>query len=524
MAATTGCSLTQDNPRQSNTGTGSSRTPQKPGSTANSQTANARRNQVAVDPANAGPALEAWAKAFSDWAGGTRPPQTASTATPVQRKPVYVNVMAVARRHPAWQLADDLQRNVAPAQNAVSIDAPRLPGGDAWSVRLAPLAPLSPLNTSRFDAARTALPRPEYSLPAVGSLPLTALTTQAEQRVTASGLSTLQEYSRQRQRAAIESFLEAAEQRSEIEVEGRSLDLRGALEENIAAEVEAFERLALAPTTPPMPSSAVQLEMTNLRLRLQIERLTPAEREQARARLNELEAQWLEELRAQEAAQLAQLEQSRRELPLQRRREGSVAVNQALNQLRSANQQEREAVRARLLTLLGQDFGQDEATLGIVLPPVVSPFDAFPPNSSASTRFAGRSTTPGRMIFETPAWGAASNPEISSGSDFLQQLPIRSNSRSNGSTPSGFPAAPPIVQSALAQRKAQIGALRAQAIREAGLWTRIVARRQGWQLQEVRPERVAPQTARGTTSKATPTAKAPVTDGTSTVLRILNFV
>jgi hypothetical protein len=111
---------------------------------------------------------------------------------------------------------------------------------------------------------------------------LTALVPQAEQRVTASGLSALQEYSRQRQRAAIESFLEAAEQRSAIEVEGRAADLRGALEENIATEVEAFERIALSPTTPPLPSPAVQLEMTNLRLRLQIARLTAAEREQAR--------------------------------------------------------------------------------------------------------------------------------------------------------------------------------------------------------------------------------------------------
>jgi hypothetical protein len=76
----------------------------------------------------------------------------------------------------------------------------------------------------------------------------------------------------------------------------------------------------------------------------------------------------------------------------------------------------------------------------------------------------------------------------------------------------------------MAQRTAQISALRAQATREARLWTRIVARRQGWQLQEVRPNRVSPQTARGTASKATPTAMSPVPDGTGTVLKILNFV
>jgi hypothetical protein len=227
---------------------------------------------------------------------------------------------------------------------------------------------------------------------------------------------------------------------------------------------------------------------------------------------------------------LAQLEQSRRELPLQRRREGSVAVNQALNQLRSANLQEREAVRARLFTLLGQDFSQDEATLGIVLPPVVSPFDTFPLGSSTSTRLAGRNTAPGRMIFETPTRGAASNQEISSGSDFLQPLQLRPESRPNGSTPFGFPAVPvsvapgTVAQRALAQRRVQIGALRAQATREATLWTRIVARRQGWQLQEVRPELVTPQKARGTTSRITPPAARPAADGTNTVLRILNFV
>jgi hypothetical protein len=64
----------------------------------------------------------------------------------------------------------------------------------------------------------------------VGSLPLTGAYHTGRAARNGIGLSTLQEYSRQRQRAAIESFLEAAEQRSEIEVEGRSLDLRGALE------------------------------------------------------------------------------------------------------------------------------------------------------------------------------------------------------------------------------------------------------------------------------------------------------
>jgi hypothetical protein len=450
---------------------------------------------------------------------------------------VYVNVMAVARRHPAWQLADALQRNevparnAAPARSAVAIDAPHLPGNDALSARMMPLTPLSPPEISRLNVARALLPRPEYSpLTLSASLPLTALVPQAEQRVTASGLSALQEYSRQRQSAAIESFLEVAEQRSEIEVEGRALDLRGALEENIAAEVEAFERLALAPTLPPLPSSAVQLEMTNLRLRLQIARLSEAERGQARARLSQLEAQWIEELRAQEAAQLAQLEQSRRELPLLRRREGSVAVRQALAQLRSAGQQEREAVRAHLLTLLSQDFSQDEATLGIVLPSVVPSFGTFGSSPSTSTRLANRNSVAERMIIETPGRRAASNPEISSGSDFLQQLRLRPESRFNRSTISDFAAAPvtvapvKVAQSALARRSVQIRALRAQATREATLWTRIVARRQGWQLQEVRPELVTPQKARGTTSRITPPAARPAADGTNTVLRILNFV
>jgi hypothetical protein len=238
--------------------------------------------------------------------------------------------------------------------------------------------------------------------------------------------------------------------------------------------------------------------MTNLRLRLQNLRLSEAERGQARARLNELEAQWIEELRAQEEAQLAQLEQSRRELPLQRRREGSVAVNQTLTQLRTAGQDEREAVRTRLLALLGQDLTQDETMLGIVLPPITSPFGTFPALPvGPSTRVVSRSVLPGSMIIETPAWKAASNREIGAGISSI-----------------ALPVASPV------RRTAQVSALRAQAIREARLWTRIVARRQGWQLQEVRTARTQPQS----TPSATPPKPMPTMDGTGTVLRILNFV
>jgi hypothetical protein len=128
------------------------------------------------------------------------------------------------------------------------------------------------------------------------------------------------------------------------------------------------------------------------------------------------------------------------------------------------------------------------------------------------------------MIFETPAWGAASNLETSSGSDFLQPLRLRPESRSNRSALSGFPAAPitvtpgTIAQNALVQRRAQISALRAQATREARLWTRIVARRQGWQLQEVRPESISPQTARGSSP-----ARSIVTDGTGTGFKDFEF-
>jgi hypothetical protein len=509
-----GCGLTQNKSnRQDGTNPDSPRpAAQKPTpSTSQAAQGQATRGQAKIDPAQARPALEAWAKAFSDWAGGTRAPQTISTTAPVQRKPVYVDVMAVARRHPAWQLAAALERNEVPVRLRAVEGPQRLPRGGELSVRMAPLTPLNQLNIARFNIPRAPLSGPEYSSgnapgslqPAsvtAGSLTpgsLVPFTQQAAQRVTASGLSALQENSRQRQRAAIENFLALAEQRGEIELEGRAADLRGALEESISAEVEAFQRSALAPVATTLPPPAVQLEMTNLRLRLQNLRLSEAERGQARARLNELEAQWIEELRAQEEAQLAQLEQSRRELPLQRRREGSVAVNQTLTQLRTAGQDEREAVRTRLLALLGQDFTQDETMLGIVLPPITSPFGTFPALPvGPSTRAVSRSVLPGSMIIETPAWKAASNREIGAGISSI-----------------ALPVASPV------QRTAQVSALRAQAIREARLWTRIVARRQGWQLQEVRTARTQPQS----TPSATPPKPMPTTDGTGTSSKDFEF-
>ena len=520
-----GCAGTQNlNNGQSSTHAGSRGATGKPGTTASTQTNGSGGSQAVVDRAAARPALEAWAKAFSDWAGGTRAPQaTTATARP-QRKAVYVDVMAVARRHPAWQLAAALERNGAPVRLANVRAMAHLQTFGALS---GPLASSGGFDSHWANIPGAPFSSPEYSrVPATpGSLPPAPFTQQAAQRVTASGLNALQEYSRQRQRLAIENFLQVDEQRSEIEIENHAADLRGALEENIAAEVQALQRRALAPAAPTLPPPAVQLEMTNLRLRLQNARLSEAERGQAQSRLNTLEAQWREELRAQENAQLAQLEQSRRELPLQRRREGTGPINQMLAQLRSAGESEREEVRARSLSLLRQDFGQDDAALGIVLPALVSPFEAFPAIPSTSSTRIARSRTvrsgvvrsgvvPGRGFFETPSLGVASNAEINTGS-LLQPLRLQPGSRRGGSAISGFPVA----QNALAQRTAQISALRAQAIREARLWTRIVARRQGWQLQEMRAARTQQQSA----SWATPRTTPPPTDGTSTVLKILNF-
>jgi hypothetical protein len=501
--ALSGCTGTQErNPSQSSTNAGSPGAPGKPGAKGNAPTTGSRGGQAVVDPTAARPALEAWAKAFNNWADGTGTPQ-AATARP-QRKAVYVDVMAVARRHPAWQLAEALERNEAPVRLVHLRGMEKLQISGAVSV---PLASPRGFRAGSSNIPGVAFSRPEYSrLPVAANMnPLSPFTKQAAQRVTASGLNTLQEYSRQRQRLAIENFLKSAEQRSEIEIENRALDLRGALEENITTEVEALQRRALAPGAPTLPSPAVQLEMTNLRLRLQNARLSEAERGQAQSRLNALESQWREELRAQENTQLAQLEQSRRELPLQRRREGTGPINQELAQLRNAGQSERQAVRERLLALLGLDFGQDDAALGIVLPAIVSPLDSVPAALNTSTRIARSGLVPGGMLIETPGLRGASGGQLGTGSNLLANSPA-----------SGVLLEPnQLRERTSAGRAAQIRALRAQAIREAWLWTRIVARRQGWQLQEKRLARTQPRAV---------VQPAPRTlDGTGTVLRILNF-
>ena len=249
-------------------------------------------------------AIEAWTGALRKWAqgasGGALPNGASGAKSTPEKQPVYLNVAALARHHPAWRLADALENGIA-----VNADAQALTLSSAPFPRLAIPVARNGGSQNGFAAPSVAMER----------------APQRKTQVAARALPLLQERSAEVQRASLESFLRAASGRQTAEREAAGLSLQLALDEEIAAA----RRADLPLLDPDLPSRAIQLEMTNLRLRLlENARLSAAEKSASRLRLQSLEAQWRAMLHAQEDEHAAQL--ARQIFAQARRRRGTTCV------------------------------------------------------------------------------------------------------------------------------------------------------------------------------------------------------
>ena len=340
-------------------------------------------------------------------------------AAPAPKAPplIYINVEVLARRHAAWQLADELLNGgLAPtAARQVAVSLPQ----NSREARAQ-----STSTRTRLDA----IDRPN------------ALPTRPSRVVTASESNGA---ALAKSRATLDDFLADLRARQTL-LEGAQTDLeRQALEDRIRAATRgAVEAIELTPVSP-----ETALELSNLRLQLLAQlRVPPAKQAAATQEIERIEARLNAIWSAQTQAQNAKLRAALEELPARLRREGLAALNEAAarraGERIATNLELRRTIEARLR---GAAPASNAQILRLLLPPArVASFD-----------LPGGALGAPDSFFQTPARPNSSKR----GSDGME---IRVPGRRDLAVPA-------------ATREATIARLRAQARSDAQQWARNLA-------------------------------------------------
>ena len=286
------------------------------------------------------------------WQAGTDASQTvpAPTPAPPLGSPSQDEIARLARQHPAWKLADALQENrIGTLQfEAIRPDA----------------TPDSALARPNFDvqsSRRAGLPAPQPN----STLPPPATTLSDNAGATRVEFGDLHQAARDLQDASVSDFLQSVAVRQQ----DWQRDYRAILQVALGEDVEAAARRLPQVVPLVLPSPEVQLEMTNLRLRLLRNVFTTQEeRAAARERLGELLLQWRAALREQEKARAQELERIRTQEPERIRREGLAGIEQELDIIQRSMQTLRSALAAEHKARLEEDFGNERARLVLAFP------------------------------------------------------------------------------------------------------------------------------------------------------------
>jgi hypothetical protein len=358
------------------------------------------------------------------------------------------DVAAIAASHPAWQLADALQRvSTLPA----TTNTRPLSAVTYQPARIRETASGSARHQSTWGrnnwAGNTALQ----------PFGVGAASTHGNESIAllAAGLPDLQQQMRLRQERSLDAFLyDAALFQSGVRQQDRA-SLLAAMQEDI----ELTQQVDLDALEPTLPPEAVQLEMTNLRLRLlkNVE-LSDAERAEARERLRALQIEWRRMLREQERQRRELLTRLREERPRQIETQRSQEIATFLNRAKTADEQARVAVREAQRQRIAADFNINSTRLGIALPTG---------NRLTTTRGLAQSDTSrdlsSNSTFRTLSTGETSFDSTSITRATSAQLEQQARSLAATLTP--------------AQLSAEISRLRALAWNDARQWGRIIARR-----------------------------------------------
>ena len=249
------------------------------------------------------------AKTVTAWINRYSAPARVATAKAGPRA-IRIDVDSLARRHAAWLLADDLQRETIAPTDARQI-----------GVRVPSLAPVNP---TKNVAGELAIPN------------INALPTRAARSVTAT---LNQRPAIAASRATLDDFLSDLRTRqNDLEVAESDL-ARRALEGRIRAATRgAVEAISLTPVSP-----ETALELSNLRLQLLEQLSVPvAQKAAAAAKIEAIEKRLNDIWERQTQEQNARLRAAFEELPARLRREGLAALDAA------ATKRESERYYARL--------------------------------------------------------------------------------------------------------------------------------------------------------------------------------
>lgn len=489
-----------------------------------------------------GSTQSAWTRALFDWMqGGTQGAPSATPGAAPQQAPgvlgahaargvVYVDVAALARRHPAWRLAAALEtgRN---ADSAAGVSA-QAPGDDLQPAFPSLSAVVRASAGSQPDwgaaASRTVKELPRFdTAPADHVGGGSAVFAGAARHQEAAGVAELNRRAGRHQNAALRQFLALTEAHQDAAREALATDLRDALLENAATS----RRATLSPLAPTLPDAATQLEMTNLRLRLENPRLPVAEKERARLRLSALEARWRNVLRGQEeTVRRSEMARQNEAQPRRLDKKDEARIAALMSSLRDHDAVQREAAGDVLQARWQQDFGAGQAISGLTMPGFAfSPPSSSPPSASprelvltarrvapfqsgarnrasagggATATWENSAEKPDKTFVGHPAsvadfWPGDAAKQVFSSRLGAVHLPALEQHGTRADSGDG--------------RTAQIRALRARALREARLWAAVAARRGGWQWRE--------STLRQRDSKRA----AQTVIGTRATLRILNL-
>ena len=292
---------------------------------------------------------------------------------------IRIDVDALARRHVAWQLADQLQRDAIAPTKARQI-----------AVKLPSLAP---------QGSGVAASAGQLTIPDVSDLP-----TRAARSVSAT---ISQRPAIVASRATLDDFLSDLRARQNDLENAESELARRALEDRIRASTRgAVEAISLTPVSP-----ETALELSNLRLQLLAQLQAPAAQKAAAAtKIEAIEKRLNEIWERQTQEQNARLRAAFEELPARLRREGL----QALDAAAAKRESERYYARLELRSLIENRLNSatpnadDIQMLRLLLPSarVASTNSSVKPNSSFQTnarRAASASTRDVNEVRDTRA-------------------------------------------------------------------------------------------------------------------------
>lgn len=364
-----------------------------------------------------------------------------SMATVAPGSPLWIDVGALARLHPAWQLADSIESGQIDVPAAREMASSRLFASDiAMGLRAE-------------QRGKQSAPRASVSENASGDISvLTTRERPARELEAEVSLDRLQ----QQEQAELREFLRDLEARHRERMASEEAFARSVLEDEVALSMrQVADEIPLAPV-----EADLALELTNLRLQL-LERLAvpPTEREAAReeiARIRErLVEIWAEQTRRQERALRIALE----EVPTRLRDEGEARLEAELRALSERNRALRAELRAEFDALLERDFstsGERESTvLRLLLPAATEPVVRLAP-LEASPR-PGRSSNGATSVLPRNF-----EPEVA----FLPSALSFSRTQTRDLVSNGA-------------RSTRIAALRARARQDALIWAQGAAARLG---------------------------------------------